>query len=136
MNITAVTPFVCHAYRCNYVFVKVQTDAGLHGWGEARVPIAAGERLDSRWDYQRFFDLRCADFAQPDVSRDARRDRFRDHAPAAPLVRVRHVETDTLHLERRPPIALKRDEQFLFNEDSFRELAVQDCVMQELPAVA
>lgn len=33
-----------------------------------RVPIAAGERLYSRWDYQRFFALRCADFAQPDVS--------------------------------------------------------------------
>lgn len=34
----------------------------------ARVPIAAGERLYSRWDYQRFFALGCADFAQPDVS--------------------------------------------------------------------
>ena len=33
-----------------------------------RVPIAAGERLFSRWEYQRFFSLRCADFAQPDVS--------------------------------------------------------------------
>lgn len=34
----------------------------------SRVPIAAGERIYSRWDYQRFFDLRCADYAQPDVS--------------------------------------------------------------------
>ncbi len=33
-----------------------------------RVPIAAGERIYSRWDYQRFFALHCADFAQPDVS--------------------------------------------------------------------
>lgn len=33
-----------------------------------RVPIAAGERLYSRQDYRRFFALRCADFAQPDVS--------------------------------------------------------------------
>lgn len=33
-----------------------------------RVPVAAGERIYSRWDYQRFFALRCADFAQPDVS--------------------------------------------------------------------
>lgn len=31
-----------------------------------RVPVAAGERVYSRWDYQRFFDLRCADFIQPD----------------------------------------------------------------------
>lgn len=34
----------------------------------SRVPIAAGERLYSRWDYQRFFAARCADYAQPDVS--------------------------------------------------------------------
>jgi galactonate dehydratase len=33
-----------------------------------RVPVAAGERIYSRWDYQRFFALRCADFAQPDPS--------------------------------------------------------------------
>lgn len=33
-----------------------------------RVPIAAGERLYSRWDYRRFLELRCADFIQPDVS--------------------------------------------------------------------
>lgn len=33
-----------------------------------RVPIAAGERLYSRWDYQNFFRMQCADFAQPDVS--------------------------------------------------------------------
>ncbi len=34
----------------------------------SRVPIAAGERVYSRWDFQRFFELRCADFVQPDVS--------------------------------------------------------------------
>ncbi len=33
-----------------------------------RVPIAAGERIYSRWDYQRFFQLRCADYVQPDLS--------------------------------------------------------------------
>jgi galactonate dehydratase len=33
-----------------------------------RVPVAAGERIYSRWDYQRFFQLRCADFAQADLS--------------------------------------------------------------------
>jgi galactonate dehydratase len=33
-----------------------------------RVPIAAGERLYSRWDYREFLRLGCADFAQPDVS--------------------------------------------------------------------
>ncbi|MBU4459518.1 MAG: galactonate dehydratase [Verrucomicrobia bacterium] len=34
----------------------------------SRVPIAAGERVYSRWDFQRFFELRCADYVQPDVS--------------------------------------------------------------------
>jgi galactonate dehydratase len=34
----------------------------------AGVPIAAGERLYSRWEYQQFFQKRSADFAQPDVS--------------------------------------------------------------------
>lgn len=33
-----------------------------------RVPIAAGERLYSRYDYREFFRLGCADFAQPDIS--------------------------------------------------------------------
>jgi len=33
-----------------------------------RVPIAAGERIYSRWEYQRFFELRCADVIQPDPS--------------------------------------------------------------------
>ncbi|MFV0338156.1 MAG: mandelate racemase/muconate lactonizing enzyme family protein, partial [Chthoniobacterales bacterium] len=33
-----------------------------------RVPIAAGERLYSRWDYAPFFRSHCADFAQPDVT--------------------------------------------------------------------
>jgi galactonate dehydratase len=33
-----------------------------------RIPVAAGERIFSRWDYQRFFRLNCADFVQPDLS--------------------------------------------------------------------
>ena len=35
MKITAVKTFVCNAFRTNFVFVKVETDAGIHGWGEA-----------------------------------------------------------------------------------------------------
>jgi galactonate dehydratase len=34
----------------------------------SRIPIAAGERLYSRWDYVPFFESQCADFAQPDVT--------------------------------------------------------------------
>lgn len=44
----------------------------LAGLAEVRsrvdVPIAAGERLYSRWDFREFFRLGCADFVQPDVS--------------------------------------------------------------------
>lgn len=43
-------------------------DALLEVKQRVRVPIAAGERIFSRWDYQQFFDLRCADYAQPDLS--------------------------------------------------------------------
>ena len=32
------------------------------------VPIAAGERIFSRYDYREFFKLGCADFIQPDIS--------------------------------------------------------------------
>jgi L-alanine-DL-glutamate epimerase-like enolase superfamily enzyme len=34
LKITGVQAFVVNAGR-NYVYVKVSTDAGLHGWGEA-----------------------------------------------------------------------------------------------------
>ena len=35
MKITAIKTFICNAFRTNFVFVKVETDSGLHGWGEA-----------------------------------------------------------------------------------------------------
>lgn len=35
MKVTAIKTFVCHAYRTNWVFVKVMTDSGLYGVGEA-----------------------------------------------------------------------------------------------------
>ena len=35
MKITAIKTFICHVYRTNWVFVKVQTDEGVHGVGEA-----------------------------------------------------------------------------------------------------
>ncbi|MCC5930153.1 MAG: galactonate dehydratase [Cyclobacteriaceae bacterium] len=35
---------------------------------KVKIPIAAGERLYSRWDYRDFFKLECADYIQPDVS--------------------------------------------------------------------
>ena len=35
MKVTAIKTFICNAFRTNFVFVKVETDAGIHGWGEA-----------------------------------------------------------------------------------------------------
>ena len=35
MKITKLKTYICNAFRTNFVFVKVETDSGLHGWGEA-----------------------------------------------------------------------------------------------------
>jgi len=35
MKITAIKTFLCDAYRINMAFVKIETDAGIHGYGEA-----------------------------------------------------------------------------------------------------
>lgn len=35
MRVTAIETFLCAANWRNFVFVRVMTDAGLHGWGEA-----------------------------------------------------------------------------------------------------
>ncbi len=35
MKITRIRTYICNCFRTNWVFVKVETDAGIHGWGEA-----------------------------------------------------------------------------------------------------
>lgn len=35
MRVSGIETFVCHANWRNFVFVRVDTDEGLHGWGEA-----------------------------------------------------------------------------------------------------
>ncbi len=35
MKITSLKTYLCNCFRTNWVFVKVETDAGIHGWGEA-----------------------------------------------------------------------------------------------------
>lgn len=35
MKVTGIKTFICHAYRTNWVFVKVLTDSGIYGVGEA-----------------------------------------------------------------------------------------------------
>jgi len=39
MKVTKINTFVCHAYRTNWVFVKVMTDSGLYGIGEATLEM-------------------------------------------------------------------------------------------------
>ncbi|TMR12785.1 galactonate dehydratase [Nonomuraea turkmeniaca] len=35
MKLRSLTTYICDAYRTNWVFVKLQTDEGIEGWGEA-----------------------------------------------------------------------------------------------------
>lgn len=35
MRLRELTVYICDAYRTNWVFVRIDTDEGLHGWGEA-----------------------------------------------------------------------------------------------------
>ena len=55
MKVTQIKTFICHAYRTNWVFVKVITDSGLYGVGEAtleyREPtvVQAIKELDNIW---------------------------------------------------------------------------------------
>ncbi|HRE08737.1 MAG TPA: galactonate dehydratase [Opitutaceae bacterium] len=39
MKVTAIETAICHAYRTNWVFVRVRTDSGLHGVGEATLEM-------------------------------------------------------------------------------------------------
>ncbi len=39
MKITKIETFICHAYRTNWVFVKVMTDLGIYGIGEATLEM-------------------------------------------------------------------------------------------------
>jgi galactonate dehydratase len=39
MKITAVRPYLMRAVERNWLFVKVETDANLHGWGEATLEL-------------------------------------------------------------------------------------------------
>ncbi|MBI4978705.1 MAG: galactonate dehydratase [Spirochaetes bacterium] len=55
-----------------YWFEEPIPPGDLKGLAEVKrrinIPVAAGERLFGRWDYRDFFELECADFAQPDLS--------------------------------------------------------------------
>ncbi len=39
MKVTAIETYICHVYRTNWVFVRVMTDSGLYGVGEATLEM-------------------------------------------------------------------------------------------------
>ena len=83
----------------------------------SRVAIAAGERLYNRYDYQRFFQLNCADFAQPDVSHaggilemrqigamaEAKHIPFCPHNPSGPVANAAFTAIGCLHSQLHVP---------------------------------
>ena len=54
MKITAVRPLVVNARMRNWVFVKVETDEGLHGWGEATLEWKTATVVGAIEDCSRF----------------------------------------------------------------------------------
>ena len=55
MKITAIRTFLCHAYRTNWVFVKVLTDEGLHGVGEATLEYRENTVAQAMHELERTF---------------------------------------------------------------------------------
>ena len=58
MKITALRTFICNAYRTNWVFVKVLTDEGLHGVGEATLEHRETTVAEAIRELERTFDGR------------------------------------------------------------------------------
>jgi galactonate dehydratase len=55
MKITALKPIICHAYRTNWVFVKVLTDEGLYGIGEATLEYRETTVAEAIRELERLF---------------------------------------------------------------------------------
>ena len=54
MKVTAIKTFVCHAYRTNWVFVKVMTDSGLYGVGEATLEYRESTVVQAIMELERY----------------------------------------------------------------------------------
>ncbi|MCQ2403902.1 MAG: galactonate dehydratase [Lentisphaeria bacterium] len=54
MKITEVKTFVCNAFRTNFVFVKIETDSGLYGWGEATLEYKENTVVAAIHDLERY----------------------------------------------------------------------------------
>ena len=54
MKVTQIKTFICHAYRTNWVFVKVITDSGLYGVGEATLEYREPTVVQAIKDLERY----------------------------------------------------------------------------------
>ena len=45
MKITEIKTYLIDAFRTNWAFIKVETDEGLYGWGEAVASGAAKQAV-------------------------------------------------------------------------------------------
>ncbi len=54
MKVTAIKTFVCYCYRTNWVFCKVETDAGVHGWGEATLEYKEKTVVEAMHELERW----------------------------------------------------------------------------------
>ena len=53
MKITDLKTFICHVYRTNWVFVKIYTDSGLEGVGEATLEMREQTVATAIWELKR-----------------------------------------------------------------------------------
>lgn len=74
MRMTTFETFVCDAFRTNWVFVRITTDTGVHGWGEATLEYREKTVLQALHELEATLegrDLRDIEAWWQDAYRDA-----------------------------------------------------------------
>ncbi|AHF92634.1 mandelate racemase [Opitutaceae bacterium TAV5] len=74
MKLTALKTFICDAWRTNWCFVKIETDSGHHGWGEATLEYREPTVIQAVRELERGLvnrDLRNIEAWWQDAYRDA-----------------------------------------------------------------
>jgi galactonate dehydratase len=74
MKLKSLKTFICDAYRTNWVFVKIETEDGLYGWGEATLEYREFTIVEALKELERGMkerDLRNIEAWWQDAYRDA-----------------------------------------------------------------
>ncbi|MFA6175253.1 MAG: galactonate dehydratase [Phycisphaerae bacterium] len=74
MKLKQLKTYVCDAYRTNWVFVKIETENGLHGWGEATLEYRENTVIQALHELERGLknrDLASIEAWWQDAYRDA-----------------------------------------------------------------